>query len=399
MIGTGRNVGDVRRFNISLILKLLYYEGPQSRKVLARKASLTPAAVTMLTTELMEKGYIVDSELTMKKNGAGRAEQYIDLNYQGLYMLGLQIGRQAAQIRIYNLGLECVGSTSVEISSFSSVDSLFEYLCDKIAFLMVKSDITIKNLLGVGVTINGIVDPVNGISVNSFGLIPENVNIRQQIESRLHLPVIVNNNVRSMLMAESAINHHNQGVSHFFIKYGPGVGGAFSIDQQTYNGAGYRAMEIGHVIIEPEGELCRCGRRGCLETVLSYRTLFRQVQERMDETTTPVLFQRLKQGDVTLETIAASLAGGDLPIQKLIEEKFTLFSRCLEGYVTVLDPRTISVCSEIFQYDPFREIFLKCVRKDAPSVESRLVLNPDNEKTEQIGAVALVVNSFLNGQI
>ena len=398
MIGTGKNVGDLRRSNISLILKLLFYEGAQSRKSLAGKAALTPAAVTTLTTELMEKGFIVDSDIAVKNGRVGRAEQYIDLNYRGLYMLGLRIDKQATEICIYNLGLECIGQTHVELGVVDDADTLFEMLCDKIAFLMIKSDITTSKLLGIGVTINGIVDPVGGISINSFGRIPDNTNIREQIEKRLHLPVSVNNNVRSMLMAESAINHHNQGVSHLFIKYGPGLGAAFSIGQQTYNGIQYRALEIGHVVMKPDGEKCRCGRRGCLETLLSYKAIFQEAQELSNEELTPILFQRVRQGGVDLKALAASVLGGEKPTIEFFRSKFTLFAHCLEGYTTILDPQTISVCSEIFQYEPLQAIFSECISRIAMSAENRLVLNPDSDKTEQMGAAALVVQSFLEGQ-
>lgn len=399
MLGTGKNVGDLRRSNISLLLKLLYYEGAQSRKTLARKASLTPAAVTTLTTELLEKGYIVGSEITLKKGRVGRAEQFIDLNYRNLFILGLRIGRQSAEIRIFNLGLECIGRAEVEITACEDANPLFEMLCDKIAFLMVKNNISIRKSLGIGVTINGIVDPLGGVSLNSFGLIPDNTNIREQVEKRLHLPVSVNNNVRSMLMAESAINHHNQGVSHLFIKYGPGLGAAFSIAQQTYNGASYCALELGHVIINPEGELCRCGRHGCLETIISYKTILCEAEAMLDERTTPILYTQCQNRPITMDALAASIAGGDQPVIQLFREKFVLFTRCLESYVTILDPMTISVCSELFRHGPIREMFLELADTYAKSLEGRLVLNPESEKTEQVGAAALVIHSFLAGQI
>ena len=398
MIGTGKNVGDLRRSNASLILKLLYFGGAQSRKMLARKSSLTPAAVTTLTMELMERGYIIDPEITLKNGKAGRSEQLIDINYKNLFIIGLRIDRQTVEIRLFNLGLEYIGHLELEIAAYQDVEAFFEMLCDKIAFLMVRNDLTAGKLLGVGVTILGIVDPIAGVSINSFGIIPDNTNIREHIEKRLSLPVSVNNNVRSMLLAESAINHHNQGVSHLFIKYGPGMGAAFSIGQQVYSGVSYCAMELGHVIVNPEGERCHCGRRGCLETIVSYATILSEAEALVSQTQTPVLYAERERGKLTICSLVKAVAGGDLPVIQMFREKFMLLALCLESSVTIFDPQTISICSEIFRHGPMKDIFLEQVETHAKSLGNRLVLNAQSKEIEKVGAAALVVYSFLAGQ-
>ena len=398
MVSTGKNVSDLRRSNISLILNLLYFEGTQSRKMLSRKSSLTPAAVTILTMELIEKGYIINSEITLRNGKAGRSEQLIDINYKNLFIVGMRIDRETVEIRLFNLGLECIGSLDVEITTCVNVDDFFELLCDKIAFLMVQNNLTSKMLLGIGVTILGIVDSIDGVSISSFGIIPDNTNIRMHIEKRLPLPVRVNNNVRSMLLAESAINHHNQGVSHLFIKYGPGLGAAFSIAQQAYNGVNHRAMELGHVTINPDGELCRCGRRGCLETIVSYEAILSEAELILSKERTPALYAECEKGELTICSLVQSVVGGDVLIRQMLREKFVLFSQCLESNVTILDPKTVSICSEIFVHEPIRDMFLEQVAIYAKSLGNRLVLNPDSAEIEKVGAASLVVHSFLAGQ-
>jgi len=396
MNDTGKTVGDLRRSNISLILKLLYFEGAQSRKMLSKKANLTPAAVTTLTAELIENGYIVDPKILIKNGKAGRAEQLIDLNYCGLYILGLRIDRDIAEIRVFNLGLECLGHSSVEVPGFGDADALFEFLCDKIALLMVKSSITVRDLLGIGVTINGIVDPVEGVSVDSFGLIEKNTNIRHQIEKRLNLPVSVNNNVRSMLAAESAIHHRFQGVSHLFIKYGPGLGAALSVNQQTYSGVGNRAMELGHITIKPDGQLCRCGRRGCLETLVSFSTILDEADE-IIRARSPNHNGKLYDKALSIEVLLEALDAGDAEIRELFAMKFSLLAFWFENFVAIFDPQTISICSEIFLRETAKKLFLEQISKCTSAIADRLELNSDIERIEQTGAAALVVNTFLSG--
>lgn len=399
MLGTGKTVGDVRRSNISLLLKLLYYEGPQSRKKLARKSQLTSAAVTLLINELQERGFIINSDKVAVRKRAGRLEQYVDLNYAGLFIAGVRIRRDVLELRIFNLRLECIAQMDLDPGMLANVDGFFEYVCDKISFLMFQNDISAKSLLGVGVSITGFVDPVNGVTLNSYGTLPNGVNIRDQLESRMNVPVLVNNNVRSILMAESAISHRSQGISHLLVNYGPGVGGAFSVGQAPYYGSGNRAMELGHILLDPNGEPCACGKRGCLETVVSYPTILRQAAELADPGKTPMLQGEVERGALTLDGLARAAEAGEAPVVGLVCEKFDILAKCLEDFTTILDPGSVSIIGRIFNHEPLDKLFQASIKAHAPLLEDRLSINYDARRMEQVSPASLVIHAFLMGQL
>ncbi len=399
MTGTGINMGDVKRSNVSLLLKLLYFDGPQSRKILSQKTSLTPGTVTMLTTELIEKGIVVETTMPERRARAGRNEQYIDLNYGGLYVAGVKLGTDLCHIGLYRLGFDLVDSIRLPFDPGVSGETLFERICDKVALLMVGRGLTTKELLAIGVTMRGIIDPEQGVSINSFGIIEENFPVRCAMERRLGIPVMVDNNVRSMLSAENAMLHRPHGASRLFVKYGPGVGGAFSIGETAYNGANFRAIEVGHIVLDPAGPPCHCGRRGCLETMVSYDALCQAAGALLSAEATPVLF-RLTEGGrlpITIHSVMSTLCEEDQPIRDMVRQKLRLFVVQLDQCVTMFDPEAVSICSELFEFETFKQLLLDEIRACAPSLLPMLVLNSQQDMIEEMGAPSLAVFGFLSG--
>ena len=95
MAKSGQNVNDIKNANRSLLLNLLYFGGAQSRKVLAQKSKLTPAAITGLMAELIADGAVVETDKISTEGRLGRSEQLIDINYPSLYVIGIRFEKES----------------------------------------------------------------------------------------------------------------------------------------------------------------------------------------------------------------------------------------------------------------------------------------------------------------
>ncbi len=134
-------------------------------------------------------------------------------------------------------------------------------------------------LVGCGVVVPGLVDEAAGIGVLSANLGWRHLPIRGPLASRLGVPVSVGHDVRAGLSAEAAYGQAKNRPHALFLPLGTGIAAALMIDGRIVVADGW-AGEVGHVPIDPNGRLCGCGSRGCLETVSSARAIERSFAER-----------------------------------------------------------------------------------------------------------------------
>jgi predicted NBD/HSP70 family sugar kinase len=141
------------------------------------------------------------------------------------------------------------------------------------------SETPAPDLMGVGVGLAGIVDSGQGVVRQSpfFGW--NDVPLREMIQSQVHVPVYLDNDVNTLAFAEKWFGA-GQGVDNFLvITFGRGIGLGIVSNGQFAHGTRGGAGEIGHTVVQPGGELCACGKRGCLEMYASEPAMLRQASE------------------------------------------------------------------------------------------------------------------------
>lgn len=288
----GVNMSYVKLNNRALILNQLKEER-KSRKDIADKIKLTPAAVTILVNELMQEGCIIESSHLDTSGNVGRKKIFVKLNKDFRYSIGVNIEPKVVSVGIANLASEILKSQELKISSSMPVDEIIKKIVKACMDLLWELNISKSNVLGVGVGIVGIVDSEKGISNHAYGLWKEQVNINELISEKVQLPVVVENNVRALAIAEMELTEHSNIKNMVFFKYGPGIGSAIIINEDVYNGSYNNAGEIGHMIIDPEGRQCKCGQRGCLETVASMECLISEFRDEYDKKSYPILSEMI----------------------------------------------------------------------------------------------------------
>ena len=139
------------------------------------------------------------------------------------------------------------------------------------------------DILGCGVTLPGKVDRAAGISYNTYSIWNREVPVRQIVEKELGVPVVTENNLKAYAESEILLGYGRTHDDFMLVKWGPGVGSAMILDQKVYQGASGLAGEIGHMPVEGSKRPCNCGRKGCLETEISYKALSNIISFNPDE--------------------------------------------------------------------------------------------------------------------
>lgn len=345
---SGINMSDVKINNRALILNQLKEE-KKSRKDIAEKIQLTPAAVTILVNEMIQEGCIRECGYIEEPGRVGRKRVFIELNKDYKYVIGVNIEPSLISVGISNLSSEIIQSIDEKINGMS-VEQIMDSIVKTCKDLLWNLNISKKDVLGVGVGIVGIVDSKHGISKHAYGLWREPVDIENILTKKLDLPIIVENNVRVLALAEMELTMHRHIQNMVFIKYGPGIGSAIIADKEIYKGAYNNAGELGHMIIDINGKECRCGQNGCLETVASIGTLIEEIKQEFSEVLYPILF-KLTKGSIDKINdsilIQAYKLGEELVVSK-VNKAWDYLGIGIVNMIKLYDPHKIIVYGEIF---------------------------------------------------
>lgn len=398
MAKSGQNVSDIKNSNRSLLLNILYYDGAQSRKALAQKSSLTPAAITGLMAELIAEGVVVETDKISTEGRLGRSEQLIDISYPSLYVIGIRFERQSFETVLVRLDSKMIAQKSTELLSQPLEKSTFVKLISAaVQDIITESSVDTTQIVGMGVTVRGIVDSENGVSMDSYGILEKDLDIVCELAKMLDFPIAVENNVRSMLRSDSILRHAKPLQSTLFIKYGPGVGAALLVGQKNFIGSNCRAVELGHISIEAGGDKCICGKSGCLETVVSYDAIIKNLKKIFSAEKTPILFESCN-GDIktlTLEQILSAFEKDDIGVNRLMKSVIVRFAVAVANSATLLDPEIVLLASELFKNKKFAEQMQNAISFFSGQNKPRYLMISDSRKLDKRGAACVAIHAFL----
>lgn len=246
------------------ILSVLSRSGPQSRTDLARVLNLSKASVTALVRELIEQGILDERERVF---GFGRPAIMLGLRQDAASFIGISLQSDPAQIVL----TDALGQVHLRksIPRLTDVDACLGIMIDAIEEIQSAYPTGIGVLAGIGIVIAGIVSRDRKVCLTSTSLGWKDVDIGQRLAALTGLPVFVENDANALIISEQLFGQSG-GVSDFSLVFvGEGIGGAHIVDRRLHRGHHGGAGEMSHspITLGEGASLCRCGNRGCLETV------------------------------------------------------------------------------------------------------------------------------------
>ncbi len=190
----------------------------------------------------------------------------------------------------------------------------------------------------------GAIDPDAGVVRDAPNLGWSDVPLGDELRSRFGLPVLVDNDVTIAVLGEH-VHGAGQGARHLIgVWVGTGIGGGMILDGKTYRGGRGAAGEIGHIVMDPEGRRCGCGRRGCIEAYASKTGIeerLREMREEGRESVALALMEERESDRLTSGVIAAALEQDDEPMKEVIETAQFYLGLLTADLVNALDPEVI----------------------------------------------------------
>ncbi len=374
------SAGLIRDLNRASILSLVGQRGPIARIEIARELALSPAAVTVLTRDLVHDGLV--REVATAPSRGGRPGVLLGLVGEAAQALGVKIAADHLSATRVSLDGEPLSSAErpFDVSAPDALDRLAAGLAEMTADL----DGPGPRLLGVGLGVPGTVDLGSGV-VESPVLGWHALPLGALLEARLHLPVLVDNDVNTLAAAERLYGRGRTVENFVTVTIGRGVGLGIVVGGELYRGGRGGAGEFGHVRMADDGPLCQCGQRGCLETLVSDGALLRAA-----------VTAGLLGADDGIDRLRALADAGDARATRIYAAAGATLGRAVAWLVNVLDPQLVLVSGEGTQAWPHLEAaFDEVVRRDAfaPLRDVAVEVDPWDDAKWARGAAALVLRA------
>jgi glucokinase-like ROK family protein len=385
-VDTG-SLRSLRELNSRRVFDVLREKGTASRAEIARATGLSRSTVSSIVSELL-KGSLVEegAEGTGVAHGeqGGRPPVLLSLKSSAGLALGVDFGHTHLRVAISDLSHEVLAETREELDVDQSAEEGLAGATKLVNQVLEDAGADRDRVLGVGMGLPG---PINQAArtVGSTAILPGwvGVDAAKELSQRLELPVQVENDANLGALAEFVWGS-GQGHSELvYIKLSSGVGAGLLLGGRLYQGAGGTAGEIGHTVVQEGGAICRCGNRGCLETVASARAIAGMLSESRGE-------------EISTRRLLELSANGDSAAARLIEEAGREIGIAVANLCNLINPDRVIVGGDLSGAGKLiTEPILESIRRFAiRSAADQVTVVPGvlGERAELLGALALVLH-------
>jgi predicted NBD/HSP70 family sugar kinase len=334
---------QTRVHNERLVARTLYDLGPISRAEVARLTGLTRTTVSDVVASLLDDGVV--REIGRGPSSGGKAPILLEVDDDARLVVGLDLGEEHFAGSLVNLRGEIRRTVELSVDGRDG-DAALALVFDLLDRLL---DGTTAPLLGIGIGTPGLVDSRTGTIRRAVNLDWRDLPLGEIVAERYAVPVNVANDSQAAALAEYTYAGGDRVPNLIAIRVGRGVGAGLILRGSLFQGDGSGAGEIGHVVVEDDGALCRCGRIGCLETVAGMRA----IEARAGAAT----------GHPTeLAAVRRAIDAGEAWAISIADDAGAALGRAIAGLIGALDVRRIVVLGPVTDLG---EPWLAAVRREA----------------------------------
>lgn len=383
----------IRAINRSTILNTIKTHGAIPRAEIARLTGLSPATVSGIVTELIQENLVFEKEAG--DSSGGRRPIMLAINPHGGCVVGIKVMEDHAIGALTDLEATPLGKQSYPLTD-TTPRAVAQALSELVSELLRTTDNPAPNLMGVGVGLAGIVDSGQGVVRQSpfFGW--NDVPLRELIQNKVNVPVYIDNDVNTLAFAEKWFGA-GRGIDDFLVvTIGRGIGLGIVVNGQFHHGTRGSAGELGHTVVHPGGELCACGKRGCLEMYVSEPAMLRQAAEAYHQ-------GRLSSLPKNPEEMIALANEGETAIQEIFAHTGRLLGQSIANLINIFNPERILINGEgvragAWLFDPMRaaidEHTMPSLRQDVS-----IFVEPLGDDAWARGAASLVLHELFESPI
>jgi predicted NBD/HSP70 family sugar kinase len=379
------DVGLVRSFgtreqHLGRLFEAVLTRGPLSRRDAARLTGLSAASVTKFVKPMISHGYLVEN--VPEAGVPGRPQIPLQVDPARHHAVGLKLMDGEIVGVVVDLHAEVQSAHRMRYQD-NSPDGVAAAIEEITSVLLDRSPPDDDRLLGIGVGLGGHVNGGSGLVVKSPFLNWRDVPLGRLLTERMSLPVVIENDVNTLAVAEQWFGAGSSFPTFALVTIGLGVGCALVLDGQLWRGVSGAAGEFGHMIVDPDGPACHCGKRGCLEAVVGDQAIAAAMSAAAGRRITKV------------SQVVAAAHAGDPEARLVFTQAGIALGRAIAALLNLLNPPLVILSGEgITASDLFMDALRSELERDAFSStanDCRLLVRPLPDETWARGAAATML--------
>lgn len=324
--------------------------GYAARAEVTRALNISAGTVTQLTSDLIAQGYLCESDdqpRDRREAGRGRPSVALSVVPSAHRVIGIKLSdeRHTAVLADFagNILAEAILPTR-------PVRRTLEQVCDETSKLvervLVEGGMSLQDVSAIGIGLSGLVDPETEKIPWSPLLSGTNLPLQTALTQILGRPTYVENDANTLTLAELWFGAGRATSDFAVVTIEHGVGMGMVVGNRLYRGARGMGMELGHIKVQLDGALCRCGQRGCLEAYLADYALAREAATAMQHGP-----QKISSPQAMLDTLFAEAKGGNAAARTIFSRAGRYLSLGLANVIQVFDPELVILSGERMRYD------------------------------------------------
>ena len=329
--------------NRDLVLKTIFDHDMVSRAEIARLTQLTRTTVSEVVSGLLAEGLI--EEVGPGSSSGGKPSILLRLIADARYVIGINLAQHRFIASVVNLRGDIKKTVEVPVrddDGEKAIELVYQIL-DQLL------DGSYRPIVGIGVGTPGLINTRAGIVLSAVNLEWQDLPLARLLEDRYRLPIRLLNDSQATAIGEFVYGNHKSDGNLIVVNVSHGIGAGILIHGRLFQGDGGGAGEIGHILVEKDGLPCRCGRRGCLETLASGWGIVQAVKQLPGRTEA-----------VSLDSIQTKFNANDPSVTEIVLKAGHHLGRALGGLIGTLNINTIILIGDVTR---FGELWLNAVRE------------------------------------
>ncbi len=367
---------------------------------LSKLSGMSTTTITANIKSLLDKGLIKSVEGVQPS--VGRPPVMYSINGERYYMVGVEFFSDGIYTVVLDLNKKILHKAYLPFGEDRSVECLLASVNAEIESAIQNSHISAERILGIGIGIPGDIDEEKGI-VKRYMQVPEweDVHIRESVEARFPYPVFFCENVDCMALAYKWVENKGICKDAVIINIRSGFKISAVFNNKVVRGAHSRFGDFDHIKVDGSNRICRCGRKGCYNTEITYQALCMKVEDGFRVG----LFQCFKdeldrsREALSIDAIVDACNRGDEELIQLMNDTIHEIVLPSSWLCNIMDPDTMVICSKLTGYKEFLPRLSEEMKEVNEQIEARGIrLAPAafGNHMSAVGCAALVYDRYFN---
>jgi predicted NBD/HSP70 family sugar kinase len=370
-------------------MAVLQQRGQASRADIARASGLSRTTVSSLVAELLDEGLVVerpDLDKRAPSPDGGRPATLLTLDPSSGAFVGIDFAHDSVRVVLVNRCGELVADDVQTLDVDDHADAALKLAIDIAEQLLSQAGVGRERVLGLGAAVAAPLRGGESVSFASQRIFASwgELDLQGMLAARFGCPVHIGNDANLGALAETTFGAGRGADDSLYVMLSTGVGLGLWLRGELYTGSTGTAGEFGHVVVDPAGQVCRCGNRGCLETVAGLGAL-------------TAALRYARGTDVTASELLDLAVAGDRGVIGLLADAGRAVGGALAGLCSVLDPDLVIVGGELAATgDALLEGISEVIDRETSTASGHaypVVRGELGARAEALGAAVLAMDS------